>query len=183
MNTQVVIATGRLRLRTWRRGDWKIFDSKLNTDAVLKFLGGQVSPRSVRQEIDWNRRHFARCGFGFLAIERKSDGKFAGFCGLIRVGEVASPIRGQLEIGWRISEGMWRCGYAFEAAQAVLDWAGTELPGQTVYARINVHNEASTALARKLGMKRLRGADHTHPADGMRLAIYALYPAERCRRG
>ena len=29
MSTQVVISTRRLRLRTWRRGDWKLFDSKL----------------------------------------------------------------------------------------------------------------------------------------------------------
>ena len=183
MTTQVVISTRRLRLRTWRRGDWKIFCSKLNTEAVLEFLGGPVSPRMVRQEIDWNLRHFARHGFGFLALERKSDGKFVGFCGLIRVAEVASPIRGQLEIGWRITENIWRCGYAFEAAKAVLEWAGSELPGQTVYARINVRNEASAALARKLGMKRLKGADHTHAADGMRLTIYAFNPAERSRRG
>ena len=173
MSTQVVISTRRLRLRTWRHGDWKIFDSKLNTEAVLEFLSGQVSPRLVRQEIDWNLRHFTRHGFGFLAIERKSDGKFAGFCGLIRVGEIASPIRGQLEIGWRVVETMWSRGYAYEAAKAVLDWARTELPGQTVFARINIHNEASAALARKLGMKRLRDADHTHPADGMRLVIYS----------
>lgn len=128
-------------------------------------------------------RHCQRHGFCFFALERKSDRAFVGFCGLIKVAEVASPIRGELEIGWRVIEAMWRRGYAFEAAEAVLDWAATELPSQTVYARINVHNEASAALALKLGMQRLKGADHSHPADGMRLAIYALAPAERGRQG
>lgn len=181
MGTQVVISTRRLRLRTWRHGDWKTFDAALNTDAVMQWLGGCVGPRLIRREVAWNMRHYARYGFCFFPAERKRDRVFVGFCGLIRVGEVASPIRGELEIGWRIAQPMWRRGYALEAASAVLDWAVTKLPDQTVYARINVHNEASTALALKLGMHRLKGADHTHPADGMRLAIYAINPAERAR--
>ena len=181
MGTQVIISTRRLRLRTWRRGDWKIFNSTLNTDPVMEWLGSRVSAQLVQREVDWNMRHFHRHGFCFFAMERKSDRAFVGFCGMIRVGEIASPIRGELEIGWRVREAMWRRGYALEAARAVLDWAAATVPGQTVYARINVHNQASAALAKKLGMKRLKGADHTHPADGMRLAIYALNAAERDR--
>ena len=183
MSTQVVIATRRLRLRTWRRGDWKTFDSALNTHSVMLWLGGRVSSRLVQREVDWNMRHFSRHHHCFFAMERKSDRKFIGFCGLIRVAEIASPIRGQLEIGWRVSETMWRRGYALEAASEVIRWASQNLPGQSIFARINVQNEASAALARKLGMKRLKGADHTHPADGMRLAIYALNTAERTRPG
>lgn len=181
MGTQVVISTRRLRLRTWRHGDWKTFDAALNTDPVMQWHGGCVGPRLVRREVEWNMRHCQRHGFCFFAMERKSDRAFVGFCGLIRVGEVASPIRGELEIGWRVREDVWRCGYAFEAARAVLDWAAAELPGQKVYARINVHNEASAALALRFGMRRIKGADHTHPADGMRLVIYAIDPAERAR--
>ena len=72
---------------------------------------------------------------------------------------------------------MWRRGYAAEAATAVLNWAELRMPGQTVFARINIYNEASLQLAQKLGMRYVQGGDHTHPADGMRLAIYSINPA------
>ena len=176
MRSQTVITTRRLRLRTWRHGDWKVVNEKLNTDAVMAWLGGRCSPRQVRREIDWYIRHFRRHQICFFAVDRKRDGEFVGFCGLIKVGAVASPIRGQLEIGWRVSEDMWRHGYAAEAAAAVLNWAELRFPGQTVFARINICNEASLQLAQKLGMRRVEGGDHTHPTDGMRLAIYSINP-------
>lgn len=183
MGPQTVLTTRRLRLRTWRRGDWKVYHEKLNTDAVMAWLGGRCSPRQMRREIDWYIRHFHRHQICFFAVERKKDGAFVGFCGLIRVGEIASPIRGQLEIGWRVRDDMWRRGYAAEAAAAVLRWAAMTIPHQTVFARINIHNAASLQLARKLGMRRVEGGDHTHPADGMRLAIYSINPVEGCERG
>ena len=177
MRPQTVLTTRRLRLRTWRHGDWKVVYEKLNTDAVMAWLGGRCSPRQVRREIDWYIRHFRRHQICFFAVDRKCDGEFIGFCGLIKVGEIGSPIRGQLEIGWRVREDMWRRGYAAEAATAVLNWAELRMPGQTVFARINIYNEASLQLAQKLGMRYVQGGDHTHPADGMRLAIYSINPA------
>ena len=177
MKPQTVFTTRRLRLRTWRHGDWKVVYEKLNTDAVMAWLGGRCSPRQVRREIDWYIRHFRRHQICFFAAERKRDGELVGFCGLIKVGEIASPIRGQLEIGWRVREDMWRRGYAAEAATAVLSWVALRMPDQPVFARINIHNEASLQLAQKLGMRRVEGGDHTHPADGMRLAIYSINPA------
>lgn len=126
---------------------------------------------------------FVAISSAFFAAERKRGGELVGFCGLIKVGEIGSPIRGQFEIGWRVREDMWRRGYAAEAATAVLSWVALRMPDQTVFARINIRNEASLRLAQKLGLRRVEGGDHTHPADGMRLAIYSINPAERSDRG
>lgn len=173
MGTQVIISTRRLRLRTWRHSDSKQFDKVLNTGSVMKWLGGCSSQAQVQREVDWYIRHFKRHGHCFFAIETRNK-TFVGFCGLIRVGEVVSPIRGKLEIGWRVGQEFWRRGYALEASRAVLEWAATRLPDDVVFARINVRNEPSAALARKLGMRRLPGGDHVHPSDGMHLATYAF---------
>lgn len=176
MSTKNIIVTRRLRLRTWRRSDWKAYHANCNTEEVMRWLGGAVTPRQVQREVDWNRRHQDRYTFGFWIVERKRDAELVGFCGLIRVGELTSPICGELEIGWRVRADMWRCGYALEAARSVMRWASVNLPGEPIYARINVQNKASAALAEKLGMHRVRDGDHIHPLDGMHLALFANRP-------
>jgi RimJ/RimL family protein N-acetyltransferase len=170
-------------LRTWKRGDWKALHAHCNTQEVMNWLGGVVTPRQVRREVDWYIRHQELRSHTFWLVERKRDHAFVGFCGLIRVAELGSPLLGQLEIGWRTRRDMWRRGYSSEAATAVLEWAALKLPGQTVFARINVHNEASAKLAERLGMRRVIGGDHTHPADRMRLATYALKSAKTAAKG
>ena len=173
MATKTILTTRRLRLRTWRRSDWREYAVHCNTDEVMFYLGGVMTERQVRREVEWHIKHQLRHGFSFWVIERKSDGALLGFCGLIRVSETASPIRGQLEIGWRIRADMWRRGYALEAASAVLTWIASRLAGQPVYARINVLNEASAMVAQKVGLRRIDGGEHTHPLDGMKLALFA----------
>ena len=174
MSTKTILVTRRLRLRTWRRSDWKTYDQHCNTEEVMRWLGGTLTRRQVQREVDWYMRHQARHSFSFWVVERKRDAALLGFCGLIRVGELASPIRGELEIGWRICSDAWRCGYALEAASAVRDWASSNLPGQSIFARINVQNDASAALARQLGMRSIPDFEHTHPQDGMRLALFTV---------
>lgn len=171
---QTILNSRRLRMRCWRRSDSHDYNAFCNTPEVMAWLGGVVTPTQLRAELEWHIRQQTRNGISFWVVERKRDGKFMGFCGLIEVRETASPICGQLEIGWRIRADMWRRGYAFEAATAALEWATKHYAERTVYARINPQNTASASLARKLGMKRRTGMDHTHAADGMQLSVYAF---------
>lgn len=176
MGGKTVLTTRRLRLRTWRRSDWREYHSHCNTDAVMHWLGGTVTPRQVQREADWNMRHQDRYGFSFWVVERKRDAALMGFCGLIRVGEVGSPIRGRLEIGWRVRADMWRMGYALEAASATISWISALLPREAIFARIHVHNEASAALAMRLGLERVPGSTHRHHLDLTPLDLFVLTP-------
>jgi RimJ/RimL family protein N-acetyltransferase len=45
----------------------------------------------------------------------------------------------------------WRCGYAFEACAAVLDWFAGVLPGEPAALYTQTANEPSMRLAAKLG--------------------------------
>src|SRR5262249_43365224 len=61
---------------------------------------------------------------------------------------------GDIEIGWGITQGWRRRGYAFEAASAVMHWAMSQ-PGVTsVTAIIADDNFISQHLAAKLGLAR-----------------------------
>ena len=55
-------------------------------------------------------------------------------------------------IGWIINKKFWNCGYATEAATALLSFAKTKLHLQRVIARCDSRNVASTKVMEKIGM-------------------------------
>ena len=153
------ISTCCLILRTWRMSDVASYHLHCNTDAVMKYLGGVVSQSAVKHEVRWFKRDQARSGHTFWVMERKRDGALLGFCGIIRVRERDSVLNGKLEIGWRLRADAWGCGFATEAAEAIIDWAEWELPDEQLLARIHRDNAASQALARRVGMRRARAIE------------------------
>ena len=151
-----ILTTRRLRLRSWLMSDVAAYHKHCNTEPVMQFLGG-VMPRShVRAEVRWLQQHEQQHGHTFWVVERKHDRELLGFCGLIRIPDRGSVLEGKLEIGWRIRADMWRRGYGFEAAEAVMAWAASNVDDRYVWSRIDRGNVASQALARKLGMRRDR---------------------------
>ena len=176
MTNEPIIRTRRLRLRAWQLGDVDAYNRHCNTEAVREFLGGKVSKREIRAEVRWFRAHDVKYGFTFWALERRRDRALLGFCGIIRVPEVKSPLHGALEIGWRVRADRWRRGYALEAARAVIEWASWELSGGVLYARIDPSNVASVGLARKLGMRRARALETLQPPEEQGLCIFKLRP-------
>ncbi len=93
-------------------------------------------------------------GHGGWAVCLK-DGTFIG---QVAIGQ--PPHYPELEIGWIFFEGHEGKGYASEAARAVLDWAWTNLPIDTLVSYIDPRNSRSIALATKLGA--------THDVDAAR---------------
>jgi RimJ/RimL family protein N-acetyltransferase len=58
-----------------------------------------------------------------------------------------------LELGWTVRDTLRRRGYATEIGQAALGWAGDHEPGTPIIAFAEVHNHASQAVMRRLGMR------------------------------
>jgi RimJ/RimL family protein N-acetyltransferase len=174
MRRSAIITTKRLRLRNWQLGDVASYNAHCNTAAVMEYLGGVVPSRSVRAEVRWYQSHQERYGFTYWALERKRDNMLLGFSGIIVVPDPDSPLRGKLEIGWRMRADQWRRGYSYEAAAALIEWAEWERPGETLYARIHGHNAASQALARKLGMRRARALEARQRGADKELWMFKL---------
>jgi RimJ/RimL family protein N-acetyltransferase len=172
MSKGTVFTTRRLRLRTWRGSDVAPYSKHCNTDKVMENLGGVMTLKHVRAEVQWFQRHQDRYGHTFWVVERKRDRAFLGFCGIITITDRESPLRELHEIGWRIRADMWRRGYAFEAASAVMDWADDRLKGEHLVARINKRNVASQALASKLWMRRQRKLERAQARIDATLAVF-----------
>jgi RimJ/RimL family protein N-acetyltransferase len=95
--------------------------------------------------------HWKIRGYGFFSLEHKVTGEWIG-----RVGPwYPEGWLGQ-EVGWTISPDHLRKGYAFEAARASLAYVHSTLGWRKVIHVIMEGNEASIALARKLGSTLIR---------------------------
>lgn len=150
------------------------YDEHINTEAVMAYLGGVMSKRDVKRELRWLQRQQAEDGHTFWAVERKRDKRLLGFCGAVRVHEHYTPVRGLLEIGWRLRADAWQRGYGTEAAEAVVDWLERERPGELLVARVHRDNAASQSLARKLGMRRARAIEARLSAAERELVVFRL---------
>ena len=68
---------------------------------------------------------------------------------------------GDVEIGWGLIEEARGCGYAFEAASAVMAWAGRQSGVTSISATVPDDNDRSQRLAARLGLVRC-GAMRRH---------------------
>ena len=159
------IETERLVLRHWRDEDLDGF-AAMNADAeVMRFIGdGHVQDRAEAADLLGRiRRGWDDHGFGRWALERRSDGVFAGFCG---VGFLKSfpELAGEPEIGWRLPRALWGAGYATEAAIASRDDFFQTTEYDHLISLSNPGNVASERIMAKLGMRRVE--DVRHPTFG-----------------
>jgi RimJ/RimL family protein N-acetyltransferase len=132
-----VLQTARLILRPFRADD----------------VGGQPLAR----EDSWRKllcgaglwRLF---GFGYWAVERRSDGTMIGQVGFAEFQRDLSPsIRNIPEMGWLFTRDAAGQGYATEAAMAGLAWIDAALAPPETVAIIDNDNSASIRVAEKCG--------------------------------
>jgi RimJ/RimL family protein N-acetyltransferase len=165
------LETDRLILRRWRDDDLDGF-AAMNADPdVMRFIGdGHVQDRAEAVDLlgrirsDWDEH-----GFGRWAVERRTDGAFAGFCGVGFL-KTFPELGGEPEIGWRLPRPLWGAGYATEAAIASRDDFFRTTGYDHLISLSNPGNTASERIMEKLGMRRV--ADVRHPRFG---AIHRHY--------
>ena len=83
-------------------------------------------------------------------MERASDGRFVGWCGLSRW----NPDYRSASLGYCLDDAAWGQGYATEAAGALLEWAFETLDLNRVQSETDTRNTASARVLEKLGFLR-----------------------------
>ena len=111
--------------------------------------------------------HWSIRGYGFFSVENKETGEWVG-----RVGPWYPLGWPAPEIGWTILRRHWGNGYATEAAKASLDYAYNTLGWDSVIHAIIKGNDASIAVARKLGSEFLRTEQGIEGVTDKKVLIY-----------
>lgn len=161
------------------------FVRRLNTPAVMRWLGGVQDQAAYEAGFDRIEAYQREHGHTFWALQRKEDGALLGFCGLKRVNSTGAPNIGDFEIGWRLREDAWGRGYAKEAAVASLDLAFSKFAAPHVVALTVAGNETSQGLMKCLGLTRRQDLDFdcSDPWAADRVIVYRIdaneWPAAR----
>ena len=117
----LITESDRLMLRTWQEGDLDILHMEILGDPkVMEFSNGVLSREQVAEWIERKQRMNAEYGYTHWAVERKTDGRLIGVCG---VAEQELPEGSFPEVGYRLAQWAWGSGFATEAARAALHWA------------------------------------------------------------
>jgi RimJ/RimL family protein N-acetyltransferase len=157
-----LIETERLILRRWRAADREPYVAMMLDRQVSDWLGGPFTQAEALARIERNETALAAHGYGRMAMERRADGAFLGYCGLAPTADNL-PFDGGYEVGWSVARAGWGQGYAPEAARAVFADGFSRLDLPEILAFTGEANLRSQAVARKLGMRRSPDQDFDHP--------------------
>src|SRR5688572_15615606 len=78
------LETDRLILRDWRDGDLDALHGICSDPLVMATIGPLQDRETTRAGLGRLMARTARDGHTFWALERKSDGRMIGFCGIAR---------------------------------------------------------------------------------------------------
>lgn len=145
------LETERLTMRWLTLEDADLMLAVWNDPAFFRFVGDR-GIRTVEQAqealLGGAFKMYEEHGHGPYRLALKADDVAIGTCGLFRREGVDEP-----DIGWGVLPEFGRCGYAYEAASAVLEYGQSELGLSRILAFISPENKPSIGLARKIGLR------------------------------
>jgi len=150
--------TSRLLLRPRTLADTDACVAMDDDPAVTRFVSGPWSdPSAHRAFVEARTRGPYPAGLGYWTIARRDQlGSFIGWVLLIP----ADGTGPEIEIGWRLRQDAWGCGFATEAAAPILDHAFETVKLSEVVAEIHPDNVGSLRVAEKIGLKRRATVSH-----------------------
>jgi RimJ/RimL family protein N-acetyltransferase len=154
------LETTRLMMRPWDEADVDDYRSLVveRDRRALSLQRGDLMPtlENIRARITTQLTETGQTGLALLPIFRRGEGDFIGYCGLI----VGNASVDEPEIAYELLQRARGCGYATEAARAVLQAAIAT--GRTrLWSTVRAWNAPSFRVLDKLGFDR----DHVSTPD------------------
>ncbi|MFE3907349.1 GNAT family N-acetyltransferase [Streptomyces sp. NPDC059153] len=145
------LETERLILRPWAESDAAEFCALLSERGK-----GTPTVEHIRTSIAELLTATATTGIALLPIQRRDEGDFIGYCGLI----IGRSTVEEPEIAYELFQRVHGRGYATEAASAVLD-AAIATGRKRLWSTVGAWNTPSLRVLEKLGFER----DHVSTED------------------
>lgn len=168
-----MIATERLILKTWTQAEREPFVTMCADPEVMHDYGGPWDRARAVARFERFLATSARGDIDKLAIWRKVDGAFLGWCGVSPIWPTLAPAPG-LEIGWRLVREAWGAGYATEAARASLIDTFTRTSATEVISFTSPSNHRSLAVMARLGLARDVNRDFAYE-DGNPAVVFVAF--------
>lgn len=144
-----MLETERLLLREFTTDDTAFILELVNSAGWLQYIGDR-NIKSVEQAKAYLEngpiKSYRENGFGLCLVERKDDAKAIGMCGLLKREYLDTP-----DMGFAFLPEFNGNGYAYEIANATVEYAKNKLKISTVSAITMANNEKSIRLLEKMG--------------------------------
>ncbi|MFJ5806164.1 GNAT family N-acetyltransferase [Streptomyces sp. NPDC093093] len=140
------LETERLILRPWAESDAAEFTALLTERGK-----GTPAVEDIRTAIANLLAATATTGIALLPVQRRDEGDFIGYCGLI----IGRSTIEEPEIAYELCRRVHGRGYATEAAAAVLD-AAVATGRKRLWSTVGTWNAPSLRVLEKLGFERDR---------------------------
>lgn len=174
MEARYIFESDRLGFRRWKADDRAVF-ARMNADPqVMEYFPNTLTQAESDKLIQRFEQHTEEKGYGIWAVERKEDGEFIGFIGLLEV-EFDAGFQGTVEIGWRLDNKFWKQGYATEGAKACLEYGFGVLGLDEIVSFTATLNLPSETVMQRIGMKKAGEFDHPKLAEDSPLSKHVLY--------
>lgn len=151
------IETSRLILRATAEPDLKVLWQILCIPEVNRYYLSSKLHFNWEEELPWQMQKLAHANDQNVfcwSIILKENSECIGQITVQRKENFPDDIR---DIGWFINPLYQRHGYAYEAAQAIIEYMFTEVGIKKILTGAAIANQASWQLMKKLGFKRLVG--------------------------
>ena len=157
-----ILETERLRLVDFTAGHLGDF-AAMNADPdVMAFFPARLSREKSAVMLHRLIAHREQHGFSLFALHLKSDHRFVGFSGLLRV-DFEAHFTPAVEIGWRLPKFAWGQGLGPEAARACLAHGFGKIGLTDIVSFTAAINQRSIRVMEKIGMQHDTADDFDHP--------------------
>ncbi|MEZ4978410.1 MAG: GNAT family N-acetyltransferase [Chitinophagales bacterium] len=151
----------RLGFRSWETSDLDNLAELCADPDVMAYFPKTLNLEESKVFLQRLQEMYLREGLTYYAVELKSNSQFLGFIGFAKQ-EYEAEFNPSIDIGWRLLPKFWKQGYAYEGAQACLEYGFTQLNLKKVVAVCSISNSKSERLMQKLGMRRKGSFKHPY---------------------
>ncbi len=151
MSVAYFLSSARLGFRSWSEDDLPLAIDLWGDPEVTRLIDarGRLSREQVRERLEKEMATERAHGVEYWPVFLLSTDEHVGCCGLRPKDEP----RGVFEFGFQIVSRHWGCGYATEAAAAVMAHAFGSLRVKGLFAGHHPENEVSRRVLAKLGLR------------------------------
>ena len=165
---EIRLETDRLILRLPERGDFDAYAQMVGDEETARYIGGHMVRAAAWRKFLQMPGAWAMQGFAMFSLVEKASGAWIG-----QAGPWMPEGWPGTEVGWALRREYTGKGYALEAATAAIDWAFDTLGWTEVIHSIQLPNNASIALAERLGSA-FRGVERLPPPyDDVEVGVWA----------
>ncbi|WP_211236788.1 GNAT family N-acetyltransferase [Sporocytophaga myxococcoides] len=148
-----VLQTDRLIIKEYKAEYLMLVQKVFSDPLTMSFWPSPFTKEETSKWIERSILSYKEYGFGRYAIFLNETNELIGDCGILKLQADNTIVH---DLGYIIYAPFWNHGFAFEAAEAIMNYGFKVLNIEKLYANMPYNHNASIKVAEKIGMKRIK---------------------------